>query len=121
MWRTLALALCVMLSLGVNAQSRWEIIINSPANGETVHDNEGNVHVTLTMQGAGTLGIRPLVDGNPYGPDQRTSSFILANVDRGEHILQVQLIDAQGRVIAASEPVTFYLWRASVRFPSHKN
>jgi len=118
--RALAFVLCVVLTPGVVAQPRLEMTISSPASGETLHDNEGNVRVTLSIQGAGVPGIRPLLDGKPYGPDQRTPTFILENVDRGEHVLQVQAIDAKGDVIAASQPVTFYLWRASALFPSRK-
>ena len=120
MGRILALVLGVVLTLGVVAQPRIEVTISSPASGETLHDNEGNVRVTLAIQGAGVPGIRPLLDGKPYGPDQRTSTFILENVDRGEHVLQVQVIDAKGDVVATSQPLTFYLWRASALFPSRK-
>jgi hypothetical protein len=119
--RTFALVLCVVLTAVAVAQPRIQVAISTPASGETVHDNQGNVRVTLAIQaGAVPPVIRPLLDGKPHGADQRTSTFILENVDRGEHVLQVQLIDANGDVIAKSQSVTFYLWRASALFPSRK-
>lgn len=121
MWRALALALFLTLSIGAGAQSQWQIAISSPASGETVHDNEGNVAVAVAIEGAGERpAIRLLLDGRPHGVDQSAPSFALENIDRGEHTLQAQLIDARGQVIADSQPVTFYLWRASALFKSRK-
>jgi hypothetical protein len=70
--------------------------------------------------GAGAA-FRPLVDGSRHGPDRRTPVFILDGLDRGEHVLQVLLVDGKGEVVAASPPVTFHDWRAPARFPGARN
>jgi len=119
MWRVLALILVV--SFGAGAQSATQIAISSPASGDTVHDNEGNVAVTVVAQGAGEgHTIRLLLDGAPYGSNQRVPWFRLENIDRGEHTLQAQLINEDNRVIAESRPVTFYMWRASALFKGRR-
>lgn len=121
--RALALLLWVVSASVVAAQPQPEIVITSPAGGETVHDNEGKVRVAVSIRGVPddrATVIRPIVDGNAHGPDQRTPTFVLESVERGEHALHVQLVDARGEVILASQPVTFYLWRASAGFPTRR-
>lgn len=75
----LALVLCALPS-GVFAQDRVELTIVAPASSETVHDNHGDVRVSVSAQGlrAGVAAaFRPLIDGTPHGPDQPTPSFVL--------------------------------------------
>jgi hypothetical protein len=40
--------------------------------------------------------------------------FVLRNIDRGEHIIKMQLLNDKGKIIASSKPITFYMHRASV-------
>jgi len=100
------------------AQSGSTIAITKPADGQTVHDNEGTVPVEVMLKGTGR--IVTLFDGKRYGAPQGNTSFVLESVDRGEHTLQVQLVDAAGKALASSAPVQFYLWRASALSPSRK-
>lgn len=97
------------------------IAITSPKSQETIHDNTGKVPVKVAISNNGALAagtvIRALLDGRPHGPPQDSTSFVLQNVDRGEHTLQVQLLDAAGNSVASSDSVTFYLWQASALFP----
>lgn len=97
--------------------------ITSPADEETVHDNTGRVPVAVTLDGDAlpTGGaIRVLLDGAPLGPARTTATFALEGVERGEHTLQVQLLDASGNVAASSPTVKFYMWQASKLFPGRK-
>ena len=97
------------------------VVIVSPRSEETIHDNAGNVAVTVIVDdGAQDAPLRVLLDGRPYGPLQHTRSFTLTGVERGEHTLQVQLIDAAGEIVASSDAVKFYLWQASRLFPGRK-
>ncbi|MFN7085705.1 MAG: hypothetical protein ACK4N4_03650 [Burkholderiales bacterium] len=99
------------------------VVIVSPRAEETIHDNTGNVTVTVTVRNGGAAQdapLRVLLDGQPYGPLQHARSFTLAGVERGEHTLQVQLTDAAGEVVASSDAVKFYLWQASRLFPGRK-
>lgn len=118
-------ALCVWLcamSLTTAAQGT-SVVITRPQAGDTVHDNTGAVPVTVSVKGGVVPAahvLRVLLDGKTYGAEQRTLDFVLQGVERGEHNLQVQLVDAKGTVVAASAPVTFYLWQASSQFPARK-
>lgn len=99
------------------------IAIASPGNEETVHDNAGNVRVSVVVKGLASksLRVRAVLDGQPYGPDRSRKSFTLSGLERGEHLLQVRLLDASGGVIATSEAVKFYVWQASRLSPGRKN
>ena len=97
--------------------------ITSPADEETIHDNTGRVPVAVALDSNAlpTGGaIRVLLDGAPLGPARTTASFALEGVERGEHTLQVQLLDAAGNVAASSPTVKFYMWQASKLLPSRK-
>ena len=126
-WRTasaaaicyaLAALLCVCFAA---AQDAPAVSILSPAIEETIQDNNGNVSVRLELRSCGAgCAIRVLLDGQPYSPDQHDSSFVLENLDRGEHVLQVQMLDSAGKIVAESSRVKFYMWRASALFPPRK-
>lgn len=126
-WHTAsAAAICYALAALLSvcfaaAQDAPAVTILSPANEETIRDNNGNVPVRLELRGRGAGGaIRVLLDGRSYGPDQRAAAFVLENVDRGEHVLQVQVLDTVGRTTAESGRIKFYMWRASALIPGRK-
>lgn len=100
------------------------IAISSPQPEETIHDNSGAVAVAVVVRNGGaageTLRLRVLIDEQPYGPVQHSASFTLAGVERGEHTLRVQSVDAAGKAIASSGTVKFYMWQASRLFPGRK-
>ena len=125
--RTLLLCLCAMVFMvgpSIAQDAALGVSIVSPRNEETIHDNTGRVAVAVAIRNGDSLAaggaIRVLLDGKPFGPDARASSFALEGLERGEHRLQVQLMNAAGTVIATSEVVTFYMWQASALFPSRK-
>ncbi|WP_341502331.1 DUF4124 domain-containing protein [Gallaecimonas sp. GXIMD4217] len=94
---------------------QFEVTIVSPTQEETVRDNEGNVPVSIKVAPMflPSYKLQVLLDGVPQqgnGP----LNFTLENVDRGEHRLQVKLLDRTGREVAVSEPRTFFLHRISV-------
>ena len=94
----------------------YKVEISQPASNATVRDNTGSVYVAgrikpIFKQG---LKIQLLLDNIPYKKPQTHSMFVLRNIERGEHQLKMDLIDNKGKVIASSEPVTFYMHRASV-------
>lgn len=114
-------ALCITPAAAI-AQSTT-IVIDRPAAGKTVHSNTGTVPVAVSLPGraiAANERLRVLIDGKPYGAEQRTTSFELQGIERGEHSLQVQLLDAKSVTLATSPSVTFYLWQASILFPGRK-
>jgi hypothetical protein len=93
--------------------------IVQPSHGETIHDNIGEVTVTVALQGADMSAgsyLRVLLDGKPYGTKLRTLRFAMEHVDRGEHSLQVALLDQNNAIVVASPMITFHLWQASRLF-----
>ena len=97
------------------------LAIASPASEETVHNNDGDVHVEVIVLPDLAPGqrIALLLDGEVVAR-QTSGSFELTALDRGAHTLQAQLVDRVGTVLAASDPVTFYMWRASALFPNRR-
>lgn len=122
-----ALVLLAAITMGASlapagAQSAT-VAITGPENEETIHDNAGNVRVSITVEGLTPEGlrVRVLLDGRRHGPDRNRTTFTLSGVERGEHLLQVRLLDHAGGVIASSGVIKFYMWRASRLSPGHKN
>lgn len=128
-WRHRAawLAVCAAFALPAAAQTptpysaiEWV----APRPGQTIHDNSGNVPVELAIEpplraaDGDRLGVA--VDGRPLPQRWATPSFVVPGIDRGEHQLQAFVVAADGRRLAASEPLTFYLWQASRLFPQRR-
>ncbi|HXZ91730.1 MAG TPA: hypothetical protein VEG36_02510 [Burkholderiales bacterium] len=98
-----------------------EIAIVQPVHEETIHSNEGDLSVRVQVSGAAPDGgVRLVLDGAALPHTYRTDVIELIGIDRGTHTLQALLLDAKGEQLAASEPVTFYMWQASRLFPSRK-
>ncbi|CAM5218367.1 hypothetical protein [Alishewanella longhuensis] len=47
-----------------------------------------------------------------------STAFVLRDIDRGEHNIQLELLDQSGKLIATSPLTTFYLHRASLITPN---
>jgi len=97
-------------------EEKYQVEITQPTNNSTIRDNTGSVHVQgriipIFKQG---LKISLLLDGKPYQKPQSFSLFALRNIERGEHVIKMELINDKGKVIASSSPTTFYMHRASV-------
>ncbi len=121
---TLSSALLALTAFAANVNdaqgAKPRISIVSPSEKQTVHANSGRVPVAVNIDDSGSLRydivLRVVLDGKDFGPLRHARSFDLENVVRGEHRLQVQLIDESGNAVASSEPITFYLWQASRLF-----
>jgi hypothetical protein len=94
----------------------YEVEINQPAMNATIRDNTGSVYVAGRIKPIFKRGlkIQLYLDDKPYKEPQPHSMFVLRNIDRGEHIIKMKLLNQQGKVIASSNPITFYMHRASV-------
>jgi len=94
----------------------YEVEINQPAMNATIRDNTGSVYVSGRIKPIFKRGlkIQLYLDDKPYEKPQPHSMFVLRNIDRGEHIIKMKLLNEQGKVIALSKPITFYMHRASV-------
>ncbi|WP_280549722.1 MULTISPECIES: DUF4124 domain-containing protein [unclassified Halomonas] len=98
--------------------------ILSPRQEETLPTGAaGNVQVTLGIQPdlREDHRVRLLVDGRISQTAMHTDTFVLNNLNRGEHVLQAELLDASGAVRHRTSPVTLYVQRASVNLPQNPN
>ena len=87
----------------------------------TLRGNPGNVDVALALEPGLRRGhtITLLLDGEP-APRQPESSLqvTLPSLARGAHTLQARVEDGEGRVVAETDPVQFYMHRPSVNLPA---
>ena len=94
----------------------YQVEINQPKENATIRDNTGSVYVTGSIKPIFKQGltIQLYLDNKPYEKPQPHSMFVLRDIDRGEHIIKMKLLNEKGKVIASSNPITFYMNRASV-------
>jgi hypothetical protein len=121
--RTIAFALLLGLLLPVasTVARAAGISVIEPASEETIHSNQGKLTVELRRaRGAPGGTVRLVLDGAPLPHLYRSDTIKLQGIDRGKHTLQAALLDAKGERIAASAPVTFYMWQASRLFPNRR-
>ena len=93
--------------------------ILSPADGEGLRANSGDFVVQARIEPELRQGhrLRLLLDGNAQGTAQSASAFPLTGIERGEHQLQLQIVDADGSIVFEGEPSTFHLLRHSILHP----
>lgn len=91
-----------------------EFAIASPTEEEGIRSNDGNITLRLTLQPAlqGGHAIAVTMDGSPIGTGGSTT-IQMTNLPRGGHTVQASILDAQGKQVAQTEPVTFYVLRAA--------
>jgi len=98
--------------------------ITSPSNGQTLPTGQaGNVQVKLAIEPALQQGdrVQLRVDGEVRQSPLHTSVFALSQLERGEHRLQAELVDAKGQVRLSTPAVTLYVQRASIHLPANPN
>jgi hypothetical protein len=104
------------------AQVYRSLRVVSPADEETIHDNNGTVDVVLALEpppGADAgIRIRVYLDDVPLPETYTSTSLTLSGISRGAHTLRADLVDDRGRALVSSAPVTFYLWHASLLIPN---
>jgi hypothetical protein len=98
------------------------LIIVSPANNAVLNDPEGNVAVSLVLEPAlkTTRGdsIRLRLDGRQLSASYTDNEISIPNVERGEHLLQADVVNGAGKVLITSAPVTFVQERPSQLAPA---
>ena len=84
-----------------NAYTRLEII--APANGATVIAPNGALSMSVALSPSLQNGhrLQLLIDGMPAG-EAVAGEFTVPAVPRGPHVLEVQIIDVQGRLIQST-------------------
>lgn len=97
-------------------ESRFpDLRIVKPEDEGTVRDNQGLVDVRAAIDKRLPQGYRFqfLLDGSPEGESTQSPQTQLTGVNRGEHTVQVRIVDPGGTSVAESEAVTFYMHQAS--------
>lgn len=99
-----------------------QVRIISPADESTVRDNQGLVTVRAETRPGLRQGHRlaVLVNGEQRGEPQRSYSFTVDEIHRGEHTIQVRVIDRDGQSVAESAPHTIYMHQASRLFQNRQ-
>lgn len=119
----LLLASAALLPCPAYAQGYDSVSIVAPEPETTIHDNNGVVEIQVAT--SPQLNTR---NGDYFTillDDQVVTSgirhhFELTGIDRGAHKLVAQVNASDGKVLAESAPVTFYMWHASILFPNRK-
>lgn len=96
-----------------------DFAIVSPTQEQSLWGTESQVNVawrsgTALMEG---MTVTVYINGLPQPPTTQTSMAV-GGLDRGEHNVYAELKDAQGRRIARTETVTFFMKQWSVNFRS---
>jgi len=108
-----------VLTATLGAAAAEPLTITVPTDGETIHDNAGNL-VVRVIGGPPAAGYQAYVDGAAAGPISLTPAFALRGIDRGEHQLSVDAVDGAGSTLDTAPAITFYLWQASRLFPGRQ-
>ena len=96
----------------------YEVRITAPDDETIIPRGPGNFSVSANISPSlqGKEKLQLLMNGEARGEPQSGSSWSLTNVFRGTQVLEVTVIDAKGKELAKSEPVTVYVFRPSSNF-----
>jgi len=120
--RAIVFAFATLMFLsGASAAQAAAIAVVKPAGNDTIHSNQGKLTVVLRRVDAPPgASVRLVLDGTARPKIHRRNVIKLDGIDRGSHSLQAVLLDANGKRVAVSAPVSFYMWHASRLFPNRK-
>ncbi len=94
-----------------------QLNVVSPTNDEAVRENAGNVTIVANISPRLRQGhiMRLLMDGEVVQEGAQTT-FTMANVDRGTHVLTLEIIDREtNETVMISEASTFHMLRYAIR------
>lgn len=95
----------------------YQVQLSEPAADAVIRDNEGkvNVEVGISPRLDEDHRVRLLLDGTPVGTPGLATSWALADVERGEHTLVVEVVHKDsGKAFGNSGARKFMLFRTSV-------
>ena len=95
------------------------IAVRRPASGETLWGTGGMVEVAIDispdLQPRDSLAL--YLDGELADVSIRATAFAIENVPRGEHTVQVVILDEADTELLRSAPVTFFVQQTSIHYP----
>ena len=98
-------------------QTEVSVEITTPAMDTTIPIGAAGsflVEASVTPPTEGGVNAQLLVDGTPAGQPQAGTSWAINNSNPGTHILTVEVIDATGKTLATSTPITVHVMRTIV-------
>ena len=102
----------------VDSGPLYELAITSPEDETIIPRGPGNFSVTASV--APSLQpphkLQLMMDGAPREEPQTGTTWNLTNVFRGEHSIQVAVIDGEGTEVGISEPIRVFVFRPSSQF-----
>jgi len=103
-------------SARVQADTKAAISIQSPSNGETIRNNQGNLTILVQKQGSKNNKYKTqiLINGAPVGEPTQASVISIKNINRGEQKIKAQLLSSSGKILATSSETVVFLHRASI-------
>lgn len=107
----------------VSAAPRLGVSIASPSPEETFRGDDRQLPVTvrLDQQLPTGYGLLYLLDGRPQNVKAtRQPRFVLQNVERGEHLVSVAVVNAAGREVARTAPVIVHMKPPTVQLSAPK-
>ncbi|MCL1075717.1 DUF4124 domain-containing protein [Shewanella dokdonensis] len=101
-------------------KTRYQVSIVSPHHEETIRDNAGDFTVTGEVQPQLASGhyLQLYIDGVATTDAQASALFSLKDIDRGEHQLQLKVVQQNGKVLASSSEITIFLHQAGLIKPA---
>jgi hypothetical protein len=92
------------------AEGGGPFVITSPAPDETIRDADGKFTVTVAATLKEGQGIVYYLDGAAENQEPTPSTaFLYARVERGEHSVSAALVDAGGKELEHTAPVTVHV------------
>ncbi|MCF7982110.1 MAG: DUF4124 domain-containing protein [Pseudomonadales bacterium] len=94
------------------------LAISSPINDSTIRD-PGDVLISAKISPALRKNHKVIFldNGQPLGDPTRSLSMQLINLSRGTHMIQVQVIDTENKVLISSTPIAIHVHRNSIIKP----
>ncbi len=91
------------------------VAIAAPEDDTTIPPGQLEVSVQVTMEPELKPGHSVLLHYNnePHGEPTTSTSFVLSELIRGSYPIRAEILDQEGTVVAASEPVTIHVKRHS--------
>jgi len=97
------------------------MVITQPENGAGLNNGAGDVDVSVSLVPPLRTdlghGLTITLDGKPVLQNSARMNVALADVDRGEHVLEAFVLNANAQVVFQSAPVKFSLQRTSLFLP----
>ena len=94
------------------------LVISSPAMDTTIRD-PGDVLVSAKISPALRRSHKLLYsdNGQPIGEPSRKLSMQLINLSRGTHLIQVDVVNADNKILISSAPLSIHVHRTSIIKP----